>query len=119
VNIVLCLYQALQASAAPPPIVLDHKLQMSHIQAKDPRQPLMSPLIHSTSLQSMKTSPQTQISLHTQATPTESPAPPPLHMQAAPWRITFDTNPDDCNLSCIMCEEHSIYSKSQAERKAG
>ena len=24
-----------------------------------------------------------------------------------PWRITFDTNPDDCNLHCIMCEEHS------------
>ena len=26
-----------------------------------------------------------------------------------PWRITFDTNPDDCNLHCIMCEEHSHY----------
>ena len=26
-----------------------------------------------------------------------------------PWRITFDTNPDCCNLRCIMCEEHSIY----------
>lgn len=25
-----------------------------------------------------------------------------------PWRITFDTNPDDCNLRCTMCEEHSI-----------
>ena len=25
----------------------------------------------------------------------------------APWRITFDTNPDDCNLNCVMCEEHS------------
>lgn len=24
-----------------------------------------------------------------------------------PWRITFDTNPDTCNLNCIMCEEHS------------
>lgn len=24
-----------------------------------------------------------------------------------PWRITFDTNPDTCNLRCIMCEEHS------------
>ena len=23
-----------------------------------------------------------------------------------PWRITFDTNPDSCNLSCIMCEVH-------------
>jgi len=28
-----------------------------------------------------------------------------------PWRITFDTNPDTCNLHCIMCEEHSIYNK--------
>ncbi|TXT58948.1 MAG: Radical SAM domain protein [Promethearchaeota archaeon] len=27
----------------------------------------------------------------------------------SPWRITFDTNPDQCNLNCIMCEEHSIY----------
>ena len=27
----------------------------------------------------------------------------------APWRITFDTNPDLCNLHCIMCEEHSEY----------
>lgn len=27
----------------------------------------------------------------------------------APWRITFDTNPDQCNLHCIMCEEHSNY----------
>lgn len=28
----------------------------------------------------------------------------------APWRITFDTNPDNCNHNCIMCEEHSPYS---------
>lgn len=26
------------------------------------------------------------------------------------WRITLDTNPEDCNLSCVMCEEHSEYS---------
>lgn len=26
------------------------------------------------------------------------------------WRITLDTNPEDCNLKCIMCEEHSEYS---------
>jgi len=26
-----------------------------------------------------------------------------------PWRITFDTNPDQCNLHCIMCEIHSKY----------
>ena len=24
-----------------------------------------------------------------------------------PWRITFDTNPDECNLHCMMCEMHS------------
>ncbi|MGA8164651.1 MAG: radical SAM protein [Waddliaceae bacterium] len=34
-----------------------------------------------------------------------------------PWRITFDTNPDDCNLRCVMCEEHSIYSPCQSIRK--
>jgi len=26
------------------------------------------------------------------------------------WRITLDTNPEDCNLQCIMCEEHSPFS---------
>jgi glycosyltransferase involved in cell wall biosynthesis/MoaA/NifB/PqqE/SkfB family radical SAM enzyme len=26
------------------------------------------------------------------------------------WRITIDTNPEDCNMHCIMCEEHSPYS---------
>ena len=30
-------------------------------------------------------------------------------MLNAPWRINVDTNPDDCNLSCIMCELHSPY----------
>lgn len=34
-----------------------------------------------------------------------------------PWRITFDTNPDDCNLHCVMCEEHSPFSGSQAKRR--
>ncbi len=34
-----------------------------------------------------------------------------------PWRITFDTNPDDCNLHCTMCEEHSPYSLLQIERR--
>ena len=33
-----------------------------------------------------------------------------------PWRITFDTNPDDCNLHCIMCEEHSSFKKSIFDR---
>ncbi|ODS23107.1 radical SAM protein [Candidatus Endobugula sertula] len=35
-----------------------------------------------------------------------------------PWRITFDTNPDHCNLHCTMCEDHSPYSTTQAQRKA-
>jgi len=35
-----------------------------------------------------------------------------------PWRITLDTNPDTCNLRCIMCEEHSPHSTLQRERRA-
>jgi len=35
-----------------------------------------------------------------------------------PWRITFDTNPDTCNLKCVMCEEHSPHSPLQDMRKA-
>jgi MoaA/NifB/PqqE/SkfB family radical SAM enzyme len=31
------------------------------------------------------------------------------------WRITIDTNPEDCNLNCIMCEEHSQYSDFKSE----
>ncbi|WP_258430162.1 glycosyltransferase [Maridesulfovibrio hydrothermalis] len=27
----------------------------------------------------------------------------------APWRITFDTNPELCNLHCVMCERHSRF----------
>jgi pyruvate-formate lyase-activating enzyme len=34
-----------------------------------------------------------------------------------PWRITFDTNPDTCNLHCVMCEEHSPHSPLQIRRK--
>ena len=26
------------------------------------------------------------------------------------WRLTIDTNPEDCNLACTMCEEHSPHS---------
>ncbi len=37
---------------------------------------------------------------------------------SGPWRITFDTNPDDCNLRCVMCEEHSPHSSLQSERRA-
>lgn len=35
-----------------------------------------------------------------------------------PWRITFDTNPDTCNLRCIMCEDHSPFSDTQPRRIA-
>ena len=35
-----------------------------------------------------------------------------------PWRVTFDTNPDECNLKCVMCEEHSPHSLKQAQRVA-
>lgn len=31
------------------------------------------------------------------------------------WRLTLDTNPEDCNLSCTMCEEHSEYSSFMQE----
>ena len=34
-----------------------------------------------------------------------------------PWRITFDTNPDSCNMRCVMCEEHSPHSPLQAARR--
>jgi MoaA/NifB/PqqE/SkfB family radical SAM enzyme len=27
------------------------------------------------------------------------------------FRLTLDTNPEDCNLSCMMCEEHSEFSE--------
>ncbi len=37
---------------------------------------------------------------------------------AGPWRITLDTNPDDCNLKCIMCEGFSPFSTRQKERAA-
>ncbi len=36
-----------------------------------------------------------------------------------PWRMTIDTNPDQCNLNCIMCDTHSIYNKNfKPKRKA-
>jgi len=34
-----------------------------------------------------------------------------------PWRVTIDTNPDQCNLNCIMCDTHSIYNNSEYSRK--
>lgn len=44
-------------------------------------------------------------------------APPDAGSNSGPWRITFDTNPDDCNLHCIMCEDHSPYSTTQSDRR--
>lgn len=35
------------------------------------------------------------------------------------WRVTLDTNPEDCNLSCTMCEEHSPFSKYIKEKLGG
>lgn len=35
------------------------------------------------------------------------------------WRITLDTNPEDCNLSCTMCEEHSPFSTYIEEQLNG
>ena len=40
----------------------------------------------------------------------------PSEVRPGPWRITFDTNPDDCNLHCIMCEHFSPYSPAQSDR---
>ncbi len=37
----------------------------------------------------------------------------PFRKLDGPWRITFDTNPDTCNLRCVMCEENSIYNKER------
>jgi len=39
-----------------------------------------------------------------------------LHQMSGPWRATFDTNPDTCNMHCIMCEEHSRHSLRQIHR---
>lgn len=38
-------------------------------------------------------------------------------MTALPWRITLDTNPDFCNLSCIMCEDHSPFAKPKENKR--
>ncbi|MHA1848178.1 MAG: radical SAM protein, partial [Promethearchaeota archaeon] len=35
-----------------------------------------------------------------------------------PRRITFDTNPDSCNLHCKMCELHSNYNKNYKKSRA-
>jgi glycosyltransferase involved in cell wall biosynthesis/MoaA/NifB/PqqE/SkfB family radical SAM enzyme len=41
-----------------------------------------------------------------------------VELGSGPWRVTFDTNPDTCNLHCIMCEEHSPHSPLQKSRRA-
>ena len=33
-------------------------------------------------------------------------------------RLTIDTNPDECNLNCIMCDTHSIYNNKKYNRKS-
>jgi len=38
-------------------------------------------------------------------------------MTQTPWRITIDTNPDQCNLKCIMCDTHSIHNKNRIKRQ--
>jgi len=38
-------------------------------------------------------------------------------MQHKPWRITIDTNPDQCNLKCTMCDTHSIYNQNNIKRQ--
>jgi len=38
-------------------------------------------------------------------------------MKHKPWRITIDTNPDQCNLKCVMCDTHSIYNTQPIKRK--
>ena len=35
-----------------------------------------------------------------------------------PFRITIDTNPDLCNLNCIMCDTHSKFAESRTQRKS-
>ena len=41
----------------------------------------------------------------------------PLDKLPGPWRITFDTNPDDCNFHCIMCEDNSEYALEEKKQK--
>jgi hypothetical protein len=49
------------------------------------------------------------------------PAPTRVHAHRVrakgPWRITFDTNPDTCNLRCVMCEEHSRTARSSSSAR--
>jgi MoaA/NifB/PqqE/SkfB family radical SAM enzyme len=38
-------------------------------------------------------------------------------VRPSPWRVTFVTNPDECNLRCPMCATHS--EEGRASRRAG
>jgi MoaA/NifB/PqqE/SkfB family radical SAM enzyme len=40
-------------------------------------------------------------------------------MTPGPWRITFVTNPDDCNLHCIMCDGNSERARLRDGPRAG
>ncbi len=35
------------------------------------------------------------------------------------WRITLDTNPDHCNMHCMMCEDHSDLAKRRKRNLPG
>ena len=50
--------------------------------------------------------------------PAPEAAPEGAPLLSQPRRVTFDTNPDDCNFSCTMCEQHSVHSGAQAARAA-
>mgnify|MGYP001333895342 CR=1 FL=1 len=40
-------------------------------------------------------------------------------MSPGPWRVTFLTNPDDCNLHCLMCDGHSDLARLASGGRAG
>jgi len=42
-----------------------------------------------------------------------------VELGPGPWRLTLDTNPDTCNLHCIMCEEHSPHKPLQKAEHTG
>eukprot|EP00741_Cyanophora_paradoxa_P003860 tig00000718_g3754.t1 len=50
--------------------------------------------------------------------PGPSPGPEAAAALEGPWRVTLDTNPDDCNLHCEMCECFSPHSDVWRERLA-
>lgn len=40
----------------------------------------------------------------------------PLSHRPSPWRVTFVTNPDQCNMQCAMCDTHSIYAPKTSKK---